>query len=100
MSIPFAVLVANIVQILVATPREVDNNVDILSEGRRNLDGVGEPVCALEGRDDALHPAELKEAVDDLLVRRRRVLYAAVLKHESVLGANAGVVETGRAGVD
>ena len=98
--IPFTILVANIVQILVTAPREIDNNVDLLPEGGRNLDGVREPVRALEGRDDALHPAELKEAVDDLLVRRRRVFDAAVLKHKGVLGANAGVVKTGRAGVD
>ena len=64
-----------------------------------HLHGVRNSVRALEGGDDALLLAEGLKGLHGLAVGGADVLGAAAVLEEGVLGADTGVVETGRDGV-
>ena len=82
--------------VLVAAPREVDEQMLVAFHRRRQLHRVGDGVARLERRDDALGAAEAVERRQRLVVGDADVLGPADVVQPGVLGADAGVVEAGR----
>ena len=85
----------DIVHVLVAAAGEVDQHRAVI-HALRQLDAVGNGVCALDGGDDTLQTGQIEEGVDGVVVADDVVLDAAKLVQERVLRAGGGVVQTGR----
>src|SRR4029079_3702832 len=85
--------------VLVAAPTQVHEDDLILAHGRRELSHLGEGVCRLERRDDALDARAHLKGVERLLVRCRHVAHPAGVAEPRMLGADAGIIEPSGDGV-
>src|SRR5260370_31435718 len=81
--------------VLVATPRQVDDHQMVARFFRREARGGGDRMGGLERRDDPLQPAAQLEGGERLLVGRRNIGRAAGLLQPGMLRSYAGIVEPG-----
>ena len=79
--------------ILVATPADSkhDQIVGLESQFLQGCDGV----CTFDGRYDTLHASQFIATVDSLVVVDAEHFRTAFLRHVTMPGTNAGVVEAG-----
>mmetsp|Transcript_21830 Transcript_21830/g.44857 ORF Transcript_21830/g.44857 Transcript_21830/m.44857 type:complete len:448 (-) Transcript_21830:28-1371(-) len=98
-SIIITILVADIIQIFVATATHVDQNGRVLGKGGGQFHGVGETVSGFECRNDTLQSGQLEKGVNDLLVGGKLVRDAAQILEKGMLGTDSGVIKPRGAGM-
>src|SRR5262245_15620242 len=79
--------------VLVAAPREPDDQPRLAWQGGGDSDRVGDGVRGLERGEDALEAREEAEGLEGFLVGHRGVLGPARVLQPGVLGADPGVVQ-------
>ena len=82
--------------ILVATPGQVDHDDLVRCHLCRQLLGVGQRVTALQGGHDALHPGQGVERPQGLVIGGDHVIHPAQVFQPGVLGTHTGVVQSCR----
>src|SRR6266478_1677316 len=81
--------------ILVAAAGEADDNHLVLGSLRRNAQGFHDGMSGFQGRKNAFQARTIRKAVQRIRVGHMRVSNPAVVFPKTVLGADAGIIESG-----
>src|SRR5262245_41780389 len=84
----------NVIEILVAAPREIHDDRRGGRSSRRLLDRVSHGMRGLERGQDPLETREKRERIERLLIRDADVAGAARIPQVRMLRTDTGIVET------